>query len=609
MRPKSRLIFTLTSILLGSPGVSFAADSYTYEVPLPQIAFLEITHLNEIGDFCGYVSTSPPSVYAEVDGELLTLPDAYRCAGINDNRQIVFTRRVVDGQVATTTSFLYEKIDGVWVETPIPPLPGRNNSRATGFNNAGQVSGNTEGGNGPSGGFIWDKVNGSVVYDPGVAGATNFLIEDINENGDVAGRYRAGGVTLPFRTVGGVFESIELTVCTSGRIADLNDFGDMVGACIGGDFSPFVIIDGVQQIVDVEQLSEINNSQEAIGVSFANGPVDQIIWDPVNGVRVLRDLVVPEAYPPSSDNFMAINHAGQIVNSIYRLSPEGNLPPVFLSVADQTAIEGVAFELQLTAIDQDNTGPLTFLGTHTTAVDDDDSLPRIGAALDSATGLFTWTPGFDQAGNYEFEFTVYDSGSPVGIDMLTVLVTVGNLNRPPVIADIPPQDLQVGQTLSIGFNVSDPDGDPVDIAVMDLPAGATLSADQSTLTWTPAAGQAGTYTLEVVATDQGFPPLSVSSFLTIMVGDLLTPDELIDLLGTTVIEMELPSNTEKKLLKVIQKISKHFDKGKVDKAIKEARKFIREVNEQADAGNISAEDAAELILLAETLIELLGGTV
>ena len=57
-----------------------------------------------------------------------------------------------------------------------------------------------------------------------------------------------------------------------------------------------------------------------------------------------------------------------------------------------------------------------------------------GASLNSGSGVFSWTPDFGDAGDYDVVFTVTDNGSPVESDSETVPITVNGVSPSPSIS-------------------------------------------------------------------------------------------------------------------------------------------------------------------------------
>lgn len=79
-------------------------------------------------------------------------------------------------------------------------------------------------------------------------------------------------------------------------------------------------------------------------------------------------------------------------------------------------------------------------------------------------------------------------------------VTVRTVNSPPVLATIPSQTVQVGQSLSFKATATDPDGDAVTFAISGLPFGAAFNTVGGDFGW-PTAQPAGRYTFLIAPTD------------------------------------------------------------------------------------------------------------
>src|SRR5262249_16971232 len=130
-----------------------------------------------------------------------------------------------------------------------------------------------------------------------------------------------------------------------------------------------------------------------------------------------------------------------------------------------------------------------------------------GAAIDATTGLFTWTPTEAQGpGTYSITVRVTDNGSPVLTDSQTFSVTVNEVNRPPVLAAVANQTVNVGTPLSLTLSATDPDlpANVLTYSAVGLPTGATLDPVTGVFTWTPSAAQGGgTYTIRFRVTDDG----------------------------------------------------------------------------------------------------------
>ncbi len=155
--------------------------------------------------------------------------------------------------------------------------------------------------------------------------------------------------------------------------------------------------------------------------------------------------------------------------------------------------EGENYELQLTATDPDSGATLLFfyLGT----------LPQ-GADL-TADGLFTWTPSYDQAGTYTITFAVMDEYNAQDSKDLTIIVN--DANQPPVFTKTLDGEIvtvhNVPVEFSFQYEATDPEGDPITYAALQVPDGAGITAN-GLFTWTPTQDQANkTFTIIVVAFD------------------------------------------------------------------------------------------------------------
>lgn len=154
-----------------------------------------------------------------------------------------------------------------------------------------------------------------------------------------------------------------------------------------------------------------------------------------------------------------------------------NARPILSPIPDIFALEGTPYELQIDASDADE-DKLSFMAT---------SLPE-GAMLDASTGLITWTPSFQSAGNYpDVTFRVTDG---ILSAAATVRVTVIEADRPPIIDPIPPVLAAEGKRVEFVVRAVDPDGENVAMRAITLPAGATFSAS-GLFRWIPSFAQEG----------------------------------------------------------------------------------------------------------------------
>jgi cold shock CspA family protein len=176
----------------------------------------------------------------------------------------------------------------------------------------------------------------------------------------------------------------------------------------------------------------------------------------------------------------------------------------------------------------DETAPLTFTAT---ASDPDDPANLLtfslsgspaGAAIDSLTGAFSWTPTEAQDGAHTFDVAVTDNGSPVLADSETITVTVNEINRAPVLG--PVGNRVVDETTPLSFTAAAGDPDlPTNALSYSLggavPVGAAINPGSGAFTWTPTEAQDGTHTFDVLVTDSGGPALSDFETITVTVNE------------------------------------------------------------------------------------------
>lgn len=164
-----------------------------------------------------------------------------------------------------------------------------------------------------------------------------------------------------------------------------------------------------------------------------------------------------------------------------------NRPPVLASIEPQVIDENqlLTFTLNGSDPDKEDKGKLRYSSLN---------LPE-GASLDSIKGIFSWTPNYDQSGEYNVEFLVTDGQYA---DTQKVHITVNHVNRPPVLAEIKNQSIDENALLSFVINGEDPDKEDsgkLEFYAKNLPEGATFDADTRTFSWKPNYEQSGQYNI------------------------------------------------------------------------------------------------------------------
>jgi hypothetical protein len=137
--------------------------------------------------------------------------------------------------------------------------------------------------------------------------------------------------------------------------------------------------------------------------------------------------------------------------------------------------------------------------------------PTVDLSQRSTPILFSWTvpdgssvteadlqllcDALTQVVSVAFNGTSVPTSGVLGITLVSPEVA----NRVPVFSASSAKSTVETQTLTFTVSASDPDGDTLTYSATGLPSGATLSGQ--TFSWTPAVGQAGSYTVTFVASD------------------------------------------------------------------------------------------------------------
>lgn len=170
-----------------------------------------------------------------------------------------------------------------------------------------------------------------------------------------------------------------------------------------------------------------------------------------------------------------------------------NQPPAFALTRDTIIAEGTSLALTVSASDPDGTMPSL------TA----ENLPANATFSSPAggTGTLLFSPDYNQAGIYSVRFIATDGELA---DTMLVTITVSDVNRPPMLDVLRDTAIAEGTTLSLVVRASDPDGTTPVLTATSLPLHATFSDNRNgtgLLTFTPQAGQSGSYVIGFIASD------------------------------------------------------------------------------------------------------------
>ncbi len=188
-----------------------------------------------------------------------------------------------------------------------------------------------------------------------------------------------------------------------------------------------------------------------------------------------------------------------------------NRPPVLAPIGDRQVNVAAPLVITLSATDPD-ANALVYGAA---------PLP-MGAVL---TGnALHWTPAASQTGNYPVTFTVTDNGTPPASDSEAIVITVGSVNRPPLIAPIGDRVVTIGEIARIPILTSDPDGDARTIDCRPLPPGATFTDrgdGTGEIVWTPTVS--GSYAVTCTVADAGTPPGMAAEMFLLTARDAVPP--------------------------------------------------------------------------------------
>ncbi|KAA3614833.1 MAG: tandem-95 repeat protein [Calditrichaeota bacterium] len=197
-------------------------------------------------------------------------------------------------------------------------------------------------------------------------------------------------------------------------------------------------------------------------------------------------------------NFTVSDGALNVTKSAAITVSHVNRPPVLNEIAKQSVNENAALSFVVSGSDPDTEDAGKFVLSAA-------NLPQ-GSTFDAATGNFSWTPTFEQSGEFKVSFTNSD---PQNLnDQKEVTITVNHVNRTPIFGEQASQTTDENSALSFTLvPATDPDKEDegkLKYSAENLPDGATFDADSRTVNWTPSFDQSGKHTITFTAADQEF---------------------------------------------------------------------------------------------------------
>lgn len=199
----------------------------------------------------------------------------------------------------------------------------------------------------------------------------------------------------------------------------------------------------------------------------------------------------------------------------YSITGYASCTPSIGGTASQTSVSG---ENTITVVIEDVAPVLSYIGSK--AVNENSSLSFTiyatdangdsityssiglpsGASFDVNTGVFSWTPAYTASGTYDVVFVAKANGLT---DSETVTITVGNVDRAPVLNTIGNKTASMNTLLSFTVSATDLDGDSIVYSATGLPTGATFSTTTGEFSWTPVNGTEGIYVVTFTAESKG----------------------------------------------------------------------------------------------------------
>ncbi|MCE5272953.1 Ig-like domain-containing protein [bacterium] len=319
---------------------------------------------------------------------------------------------------------------------------------------------------------------------------------------------QAGSYNVVFRASDGDFineETVTITV-TELDVAPVISVSPSQTAAVGQTLS--IKVDGSDA------------SGEPVVLSVQNSPMNSLFLTSAGRFAFTPSLEqAGQSFPVT---FRVTDASGGYAEATCNISVSAlNVAPELRRIPPLAISEGGLLEFSVVADDR-NGDVLTYSAGN---------LPT-GASFDAAVGIFRWMPAAGSAGNYSVSFSAAD---PAGLsDSRSVSITVGSVNRPPMLSDPGPQSAAEGQVLGFQVSASDPDGNPVTLSASGLPAGATFSDNgngSGSFSWATTYRSNGSYQVVFSASDGS---LSDQLRVPITIQDVNLPPTL-DLAGGTLL--------------------------------------------------------------------------
>ncbi len=286
-------------------------------------------------------------------------------------------------------------------------------------------------------------------------------------------------------------------------------------------------ISGQQYSYDVDAIDPDNDVLE---YSFDTAPVGMTInpltglinWIPADTQAGTNPVVV--RVDDGNDGSVTQSYSIDVTVVIV------NQPPTITSAPVTAAEEGMVYNYDVNASDP-NGDTLTFSL---------DTAPS-GMTIDASSGLISWIPSNTQIGDNDVVIRVVDGNGGFATQSFSITVTAAPpVNQPPSITSTPVTSAVVGGSYQYDVTANDPDGDTLTFSLTVAPAGMSIDSASGLITWVPSAGQVGSQSVTVRASDgQAFVEqsfnISVTTELSPLDVNVSASPDIIDLNDTTTI--------------------------------------------------------------------------
>jgi len=184
-----------------------------------------------------------------------------------------------------------------------------------------------------------------------------------------------------------------------------------------------------------------------------------------------------------------------------QVQPLPNGAPTISGTPATTITVGSAYSFKPSASDPDG-NTLTF------AIQNKPSW----ATFSTVNGTLSGTPAAANVGTFaSIVISVSDGKASASLPAFSLQVQALP-NRPPTISGSPATSVTAGQAYSFQPTASDPDGNTLTFSIQNKPAWATFSSSKGSLSGTPSAANAGTYSNIVISVSDGKASVSLAAF-------------------------------------------------------------------------------------------------